>query len=250
MNGAANVGLKYDDSAVDNKITGYREIDVNVLASVETDAGLTFGMSFDLDPNPAQVTDAEVSVSGAFGTVTIGAVDPANDQFFGAQEVGFDGIGVDDAAEGAYYGVSSADLLYSYSVGALSVAASINTASAADEYAIGVQYKGPVTVNFGYADNGTDNTVTTAGLKGSAGAVSYNVSVADYDLTGTGYGVGGSYKVNDALALQVAYASNDWDVDASYGVGFTYDLGGATLGGAAGSINGVTKADLGVNFSF
>ena len=76
------------------------------------------------------------------------------------------------------------------------------------------------------------------------------LTVADYDLTGTGYGVGGSYKVNDALALQVAYASNDWDADTSYGVGFTYDLGGATLGGAAGSINGVTKADLGVNFSF
>jgi len=252
VSGSANMGVKYDESAT-QEMTVHHEIDFGINASGETDGGLTFGASVDIDTDNSSGAfggaDGEVYIGGAFGTLTVGKVDAADDQYFGAIEVGFDGIGLDDEAE-AGYGGGTHDALYTYSMGDFSVAISGNTDNGNDSVAAGIQYKGPVTIALGYNDDGT-NSALSLGVTGSMGQFGYNLAYVDHDASGQAYGLGGSYKVSDALTIKGGVADNDGASDASYGVGFDYSLGGgATLAGGLGSIDGNVKADFGVNMSF
>ena len=82
---------------------------------------------------------------------------------------------------------------------------------------------GDYSVGFGYADN---EGVNKFALNGSAtfGATTVSAYVADEDTAGT---------------------------DTSYGLGVSYDLGGASIvGGIAHTELGADRADLGVSFSF
>ena len=252
LSGSANVGLKYNEAGA-QQTTLHHEIDFGINASGTADSGLTFGASVDIDTDNSSGTftssDGEVFISGAFGTLTVGKVDAGDDQFFGALEVGFDGIGLDDVAE-AGYGGGSHDVLYTYSVGDLSVAASMNSSDSNDNIALGVQYKGPITVALGYNDDGTD-VAMSLGIKASMDGISVNVAAVDHETDGNAYGVGLTYAMNDAMSLSVGFADNDGDTDSSFGAGFSYKLGGgATLAAGVGSIDGTSKADFGVNFSF
>lgn len=252
IGGSANMGVKFSEGAA-QETTVHHEIDFDIKASGETDSGLTFGASVDIDTDNSSGTfggaDGEVFIGGAFGTLTVGKNDAADDQYFGAMEVGFDGIGLDDIAEKGYGG-GSHDVLYTYTTGDFSVALSANSKKGDDSVAAGFRYKGPVTVALGYNDDGKD-TAISLGITGTAGQIGYNVAVVDHDTHGTAYGLGASYKVNDALTVKGGAADNDVSKDTSFGVGFDYALGGgATLGGAVGSIDGKVKADFGVNLKF
>lgn len=252
LSGSANVGLKYNEAGTQQS-TLHHEIDFGINASGTADSGLTFGASVDIDTDNSSGaftgSDGEVFISGAFGTLTVGKVDAGDDQFFGAVEVGFDGIGLDDVAETGY-GAGSHDVLYTYSVGDISVAASMSSSDTDDSMAFGVQYKGPVTVALGYNDTGS-NVVTSVGVKGSMAGVSFNIAAVDSESAGNSYGLGLTYALNDAVSISAGFADSDSTADSSFGAGFTYAMGGgATLAGGFGSINDVTKADFGINFSF
>ena len=172
------------------------------------------------------------------------------DQYFGALEVGFDGLGLDDVAENGYGEATHHDALYTYSTGAFSFAVSASSDNTDDSIAVGFQYEGPVTVALGYNDDGA-NKVTSLGVTGSMGDIAYNVAFVDNEADGQGYGVGLTYSVNGALKIMGGIADNDVNTDTSYGIGMSYALGGgATLAGGIASIDGTTKADLGVNMSF
>ena len=51
--------------------------------------------------------------------------------------------------------------------------------------------------------------------------------------------------------MTAVYADNNGaGKQDSYGIGFAYDLGGATFAGGFGEAKGTTVADLGISFSF
>ena len=94
LNGEAKVYLDNTGSGDTFLVT---DIDFGVSGKLETDNGLTFGASIDLDDTDASdengiVEDAEIYVKGSFGQITFGDVAQATDAI-GLPDIGVDGIG-------------------------------------------------------------------------------------------------------------------------------------------------------------
>jgi len=264
LTGEANMGLKYNGTDT----TVHNEIDFNIVGSGETDGGLTFGASLDIDgssdnsannstaldttvapatsPNVpgSTIADPEVFIAYNGLTLTVGDVGEAADQG-GIADVGYDGIGVDDSAEIGSYG--SHDVHVAYAFGDINVAASVDSSN--DDWGIGANASfDAFTVAVGFAETGGANQSTIT-LGYSAGAFGGKVFYVD-NSTNTGQGLELSYTTGDVTVTAV-YADNNGAGDqAAYGVGVAYDLGGATLAGGIGEVKGTTKADLGISFSF
>ncbi|MCV2879181.1 porin [Sedimentimonas flavescens] len=295
IDGSANMGFKYNEAGLGyagKDTAGWYEIDMTVTGTMESDAGLTFGATVDLDSvygNDNQDYGGTVFASGAFGTFTVGMVDPVADDY-GLSDIGFDGIGVDDIAELGNYslgksslkgllgaannedladmlGVSedvldawgtTADARWDYSVGAITLGASIDTIN--EDYSIAGAYDfGMVKAALAYSkDDATDTDSTQFKLSGSQNGFGGELFYATSDLADS-WGLYGSYKTG-ALTLEASYSNADFDngvpeiggesIDA-WGIGAKYDLGGgAKVAGGVGDIDGNTVADLGVTFSF
>lgn len=274
--GSANFGVYYNGSETIVK----NEIDFDIKGSGETDGGLKFGASLDLDGShndsadgttSATITDA--GVDGILGTaddtvvtttgatvsgttvadpevyiemgglkLTVGNIGEAND-VGGISDIGFDGLGVDDVVD-ALRENGSDDVRVDYSFGDIAVAASVDSSN--DEFAISVS--GSVdafSFAVGYRDGTTvDDTNVTVGY--SAGAFSVNATYAESGST-DGYGIDASYTSGD-VTVTAAYAESG--ATDAYGIGVAYDLGGATLAGGFGEVNGDQRADLGISFKF
>ena len=259
ISGSANMGVKYNENGVSyaptKKAAGWYEIDMDVVGTTETDSGLTFGASVDLDSDYASALagtaqtaiDGEVFVSGAFGKFTIGNLDPMADDY-GLTDIGLDGIGTDDVAETSAY-TGSADARWDYSVGALTVGVSLNTV--AEDFGLAAAYDFGtfgVAVTFDH-DESASNDSTAILLTGSVSGIKGELYYANSDATDASYGVYAAYTTG-ALTLEASYADADAVADAAYGVGAKYDLGGATLAGGIGKVNDETVADFGVSFKF
>ncbi|MDF2140432.1 porin [Paenirhodobacter sp. CAU 1674] len=271
IDGSANFGLKYNEAGLgyadDKEAAGWYEIDMNVTGTMETDTGLTFGAQIQLDSNYGggdwmtkdgkrsldQNYDANVFVSGAFGTIKVGESNWVASDDYGLTDIGFDGIGVDDTAEISMYGHdedSVNDLRWDYTVGAVSMTASIDTIS--EDYGLALGYDAGT---FGGAiafdhdeESGYDSTSVL--LTASFGAFSGEVYYADGDQWNESYGIYGAYKTGP-WTFEAAVADADEAADTSYGIGAKYDLGGgAVLAGGIGSVEGDTAADFGVTFRF
>src|SRR6056297_1978093 len=81
LSGDANAGLKYDEdggNAFGDELTVHNEINMTIAGSGSTDTGLTFGAFLTIDETDG-LDDAEVFISGVFGTVTVGRIDHATD---------------------------------------------------------------------------------------------------------------------------------------------------------------------------
>lgn len=256
LGGSANMGVKYDATAV-NTTSIHHEVDFDIIGSGTTDNGLTFGASLDVDDDNAAlgtVNDSEVFVSGAFGTLTLGSVDPATDGF-GIADLGFDGIGVDDDSESLKTAGSTADIHFSTTFGALGVIVSAHSTN--NDAAVRFSYNfGDFNASIGHADNsgaGANRAATTIQLGGTFGAVKANAFYTDGtgSVTTNGYGVDMTYTMG---AMSYTFAYGDTDAagdDADFGIGAAYALGGgATLAGGVGSVDGRNVADFGLNLSF
>ncbi|MEM7718944.1 MAG: porin [Pseudomonadota bacterium] len=273
VSGGAVAGFKYDEDAANETVLHY-ELDFGVSGAGETDAGLAFGASFDLDlddeDDAAEIDDAEIFISGTFGTLTVGdGPDIATDPM-GFSDPGFDGIGVDDDAE-VFKDIGDANVHYEYNTGSLTFAV---TGSVPDgdeddsgDYALYVAYGfGDITLELGYATDdegnatlGDDADALSLGVSGSAGAVSYSVfyHTAEGDtFEADGYGASVSFDAGSGVTVVIAAGATDVDTDdTDYGIGFEYDLGGgAAIAGAVGRVGSLgdarTVADLGMTFSF
>lgn len=256
LDGSANFGVKYN-SANATTTTVHHEVDFGISGSGTTDGGLTFGASLDVDDDNANngtVNDSEVFISGAFGTLTVGSVDPATDGF-GSADVGFDGIGIDDDAESIKTAGSTADVHFSTTFGALGVIVSAHSTNS--DAAIRLSYDfGDFNASIGHADNsgaGANRAATSIQLGGTFGAVKANAFYTDGSgsVTTNGYGVDLGYTMG-ATTITVAYGDTDAaGDDADFGIGAAYALGGgATLAGGVGSVDGTNVADFGINLSF
>ena len=272
ISGAANMGYKNIETATagDEEGSINHEIDVTAKMSGSTDAGLSFGATIGIIDDGlapgANDRDGTVFIQGEWGKITIG--DPGDaDVQGGIATAGYDDIGIDDLAE-SLDGTGDSTIMYSHTVGSLSFAVSTAIgATGTDEFAVGAKYSADgYYVGLGYSDNNrTASNVTAgdgvttslyvggtvAGLKLDAMYSSLNsetnVTTDDREV----YGLSASYTV-DALTVTVAYSDTDAAAtDSSQGVGFAYNLGGgATLAGGIGEVDNLSRADIGMTFSF
>ncbi|CUI56750.1 porin [Cognatishimia activa] len=285
LSGSANMGIKgnafngsIDAPTFAGETTVHNEIDIDVVGTGETDGGLTFGASVDLDASSDDsanttgggASDPEVFVSYNGLTLTVGDIGEAQ-AVGGVADVGYDGLGVDDLvddlADGGAAGLGgSDDVRVDYAFGDIAVALSADSNSGADT-GVAVSVSGTVDAfdfAVGYADRqvgGVDFTQSTVTVGYSAGAFSVGATYAQHDSTTfgklTGYGVDVSYTTGDVTVTGV-YTANDLNGNApdqsAFGLGVAYDLGGATLSGGVASIDlgagSETVADLGISFKF
>jgi outer membrane protein OmpU len=275
LSGSAVAGLKNNGTDT----TLHYEIDLDIAFSGATDNGLTFGASLELDEiNTATTTcefdtaddqpeecvstdrfggaDPEIFISGAFGTLTLGAIDPVLDNV-GLADVGFDGIGVDDGLEGLRDLTDSQNLTYVYEMSGFTFGLSY----AIEGGDVDATEAGSFGVMFGYEIDGFSGTIayndndssgnTAYGLRLGYSTDMFGVAAVyiDNSTGGQGYGLEGSYTLDD-LKITAVFA-DDGGAQNDYGIGAAYDLGGSLgLAGGIGSVNGTTVWDLGLTMKF
>jgi outer membrane protein OmpU len=257
VTGDARFGLSYNSANTFDQITAEYRVRAKFNMSGKTDSGLGFGASFIVN-GTAGVTDVTGSsivwVSGSWGQVTIGeGVDTGDDSVgIGIADIGYKGIGVDDDAEGLKAG-TSANINYTGTFGAITVAVSYDLPTSdgdvSGDWALGVGYKGDgFKAALGYD---SDETLSIGG-GATFGAISVNAMYStNSPMSANAWGVDASYKLNSATVITVAYGDDNGGSGADYGVGVAYTLGGgAKMIAGIGSVDGDTKAEVGMTFSF
>ena len=233
----------------------FSDLDIRFTLSGETDNGLTFGATIDLDEvgddatagggplatvggdpidatptNNSQLEELAVFISGGFGTVTLGDVDGALAWALADLEIAAGSI-ADDQTEHA--GFSEADefdglndgqiLRYDYSFGAFAVAASLeldDLGSADDVYGIGLTYGadlGGIALGFGlgYQDGG-DAFGDVVGVSVSADFHNGFEAVLNYFDSSAGTSVD-AFGDNDYIGVALGYTIDALSFTVNYG---------------------------------
>jgi outer membrane protein OmpU len=261
VTGSADMGLRYNDSGV-NKTTVESDVDINFAVSGETDYGIAWtaagGVSNDTNAansgvSTGSVDAGSVSISGEFGTISVGNVDAAISAV-GIADVGYDGIGLDNVAESSR-APSNPDVRWAYAMDGISLVATTNSHTDASSVSVGWT-SGALSMVVAHNSDGNTGGVTNnaASVSTSIDDVSVSVMVADSstDAVGSSQGMALSWMMGERLGtVTFVLADSHSDTDATYGVGFSKDLGGnATLAGGYGTADGVAVGDLGISFSF
>jgi len=256
--GSANIGMKYSDNGT---TTVHEEIDLGMAATGETDGGIGWKVEMGLDSNVSDSAETQgadggsVSITGEFGTIRVGNVSTAGTAI-GVVDVGFDSLGIDDAAElGNNAGGTSHDVRWTYAMDDIAIDASIDTSD--DDMAVNVKWtSGSLAIGISHS---------AAGATGGANASAFSVGTTVGDFAVSLMAASHSTAANDSVGMSASMpveglgtvtfvtGSNDTAAKSSYGLGFSKSLGldsGATLKGAFGSVNGNDVADLGINLSF
>lgn len=267
-----------------------------------TDSGLEFGATFradeagetDVNNGAAFGNEGTVFVSGAFGKIEMGDTVSAPEALFGdLYEVGYTDLAMGDLSndipyltgDGAGAGATTRanpgnpSVLYTYSAGAFSVAASMTdgvnatntgdpsnavTTDVATQYAVAGAYTfGNYTVGLGYEviDPTAGDNVDQVELAGTAkfGATNVKAYYASLNDVVDAQAYGVSVDTTFGATTVGGYVQNlDSDNNAAdvtwYGLGASYDLGGGAsiVGGIADNDlpNTDMVADLGVKFKF
>ena len=270
VGGNARMGLVYDGNTIGvntSKTKFTSRVRIVFTASGETDGGLSFGASVRNDQSGQGNTandDSTVFISGAFGKLTFGDNDSAANVLVGhVAAKSLTGLG--DNNELGYLGQTDTSVLYEYSTGPISFAASLGqlgtTATAtANEDAMSVAVK--YSADAFYVAVGYESAKTTvAATKDNQTSVALGASFSGVDLklvaadrkswTKTHYAISGTYSM-DGLGVTAFYASKEGVNNKAYGIGASYDLGGgATVVGGIQKVKGLSaKADVGLSFSF
>ncbi len=241
LSGRAEMGI-FDTNAVGVGAQFFTDIDVTFTMSGETDNGLTFGASVDLDEadgspftgvsgatgNNADDGGATIFISGSFGTITMGDTDGAMDwALTEAGNVGNPGSIADDETSHAGYLGSYLDgaydgqiLRWDYTVGDFGVAVSIDDDNGipglSPGYAIGFKYNldlsgTTVALGLGYQD--VDTLGSTVGVSASA-TFNNGLSAGIVYSTFSGDVVGTD---GDHLGIGVGYTTGAFSIHANYG---------------------------------
>jgi outer membrane protein OmpU len=252
--GSANMGIKYSDNGTTRM---HEEIDLGMSATGETDGGIGWKVEMGVDSSKTDtavsnvVDGGSVSISGDFGTIRMGNVDNAATKV-GLADVGFDLIGIDDAAELGRTAGTTADIQWDYS--ADSIALRVSTNSKTDDMAASAAWSsGSLAITVAHAaagatggEDATSGSLSTSVGGFSVGMMATRSSVATKDSMG----ISASMPIDGLGTVTVVTSGNDTDAKNSYGVGFSKSLGGgATLAGGYGSVNGNDVGDLGISFS-
>jgi outer membrane protein OmpU len=276
------VAAKSDTTTAENRVR------ISFAGSGETDGGLTYGFSARADQSNSSNGGSQY-ISGAFGKVSMGDLDGADEQMAGnLAGVGFTGAG---SHQNFAYQSASHNLSYSISMAGVSFAASTDLVRGADSTktgsnsAMGIKWSGDVggaTVGIGLGqskvgtssedsisasvsmggltikavshsnDNGPAVASTVASLSSATGTA-HTAAVADvnnYDTDTTGLSI--SYAMDSLTVTAFTRTEETQGVaDKDYsGVGFAYNMGGATLKAGFVDNNNISVMDFGLNFSF
>jgi outer membrane protein OmpU len=304
VSGDARMGVVYDG----DEMNFSSRARVKFTLSGETDGGLGFGASFRADQagdssssnGAAYGSEGSVYVSGAFGKVEMGDTVSAPEALLGdLPEIGFSDLSMDinnTVISGAGYdsigndipyltgdssGISNITaasnpvLLYTYTMDAISLAASFSDGSDSDastddddqEYALAASY------NFGAYAVGLGYEVVDFGAEGKAKMLEIGGTATFGDTSVKGFYGQGDDLIDDVMVyglgvesvfgattakgyVQVVDASDilGGDKITAFGLGAEYDLGGGAkvAGGVMDTDEAGTDAvyDLGLKFSF
>ncbi|MGC1505973.1 MAG: porin [Sulfitobacter sp.] len=266
--GYGRFGIQYDKNdatgADTTNVTSRFRLQID--ATAESDAGVTFGARVRIQQNEGQ----RGMTNGARFFARSGGLEVGVGNIFGALEfmpgmypidLGLTGLGYDytaynfraDAYSSGGLGASGSNgVEVMYSAGDLSVHVSASDTS--DRIAAHAAYTfSGWTVALGVQDS--DNAADTefaASVGGSIGPAKVTLAYADNGTAGDHVVLAGSFDVGAATNVEVYVADADMGSDTGYGIDFNHDLGGGTSlrGGVAKRLNGDTRADLGVRFNF
>ena len=130
VGGSAELGLDYESEVgeTESKHKFVHDFGVTFEGSGTTDGGLSFSASagFDNKSGGGSFDDGSVSVSGSFGTLSIGDVGRGIDTAGGINDVGMNDIGVDDMVEDLREGTAK-QIRYENNFGQISIAISAGT---------------------------------------------------------------------------------------------------------------------------
>ena len=239
LSGSAEMGVIGGDNV---ETQFHTHVDVTFTLSGETDGGISFGASVDLD-EAVKITSSNsdpvaIFISGDFGTLTMGDTDGALDWALTEASVGNAGSITDDETghagflgsylDGAYDGQI---LRYDYSFGDFAAAFSVeldDAVVARDEgFAIGARYRfnfggGSVNIGAGYQVA----TVQAGYLPGNMDVAFIGAYGADTEITA----IGVSAAVSLDSGLQASLSYTDFDESATGGfyhlglsAGYTFD---------------------------
>ena len=264
LTGDGSVAIS-DSGAVGKQAQLVTDLDFNIVASVTSDTGITFGASADLDSangsGGGALSDEEISMSGEFGTFTFGQVDNAAG-IVGLADAGIEGIGLDDDLEGID-NVGEADVHYSNTFGNITLTLSYQMGQTGDsaasdgDYGIAVALsEGGFDIKAAYTsdqDGGAMDSASALQLGYTYGSATIGALFADNgSRSGSGFSL--SYDMGDGLTITAVANQTDvgtGDTDDDTGIGFSYDMGnGVSFAGAIGSVDDNTAMDLGFGFSF
>ena len=244
LSGRAEMGIFDSDAVAGAQF--FTDIDVTFTMSGETDNGLTFGASVDLDEGGAVSSatqdnsddgGATIFISGAFGTVTMGDTDGALDwALTEAGNVGNPGSLADDETSHAGYNGSYLDggndgqiLRWDYSAGDFGAAISVEDDNGAGEvgYAVGLRYN-------------IDLSGTTIAL----GIGHQEAASAVPGVTASATGVSATATLASGVAVGVVYTDmDDSPFDSHIGVGIGYTTGAFSIHANYGEFDGVVAAN-------
>ena len=253
--GSANIGMKYSDNGTTQL---HEEIDLGMAATGETDGGIGWKVEMGVDSNVSDATAAgavdggSVAISGDFGTIRVGNVSTAGTSI-GLPDVGFDTIGIDDAAEKGRNAGAGIDVQWNYAMDDIALMGSFGSSS--DAMAISAKWtSGALSIGVSHAAAGATGgaDATAASIGTSVGGFSVNMMAASHSTSANdSVGLSASMPMDGFGTVTFVTGSNDTDSKSSWGLGFSKSLGGgATLAGAYGSANGNDVADLGIKLSF
>ncbi|WGV15326.1 porin [Fuscovulum ytuae] len=264
ISGYAEVGIYNSDTAATGagSTQFWTDVDVTFKMSGETDGGLAFGVSVDLDEagnlgNSLDNNGTSVFVSGAFGKLTVGDTDGALDWAV-ADAGSLTAIADDHTTHAGYFGAGGLDgtyddqvARYEYSFGSFGIALSLeqednaaaNWAANSDPvWGVGATYAmdmGGTALRFGLGYQST----TVAGVDSDAIGASISAEFAGgfsgvigFTNTETGgvdtdrLGIGATYTTG-ALSIHANYGEIDTAgvSNDSYGLAVNYDLGGGAV---------------------
>lgn len=268
--GYGRFGIFYNDN---DATTGDSSTDITsrfrlqIDATAESDAGVTFGARVRIQQNEGQTG----TTNGARFFARSGGLEVGVGNIFGALEfmpgmypidLGLTGLGYDytaynfrgDAYSSGGLGASGSNgVEVLYSMGDFSVHVSASDTN--DRLAAHVAYtwNGWTFALGGQDSDAASDTELAASIGGSIGPVDMTLAYADNGTGGDHVVLAGRFDVGAATNVEVYYADADsFADDDSYGIDFNHDLGGGTSlrGGIAKLGSGNTVADLGVRFNF
>lgn len=237
------------------------ELDFGVTAMTETDGGLGFKATLDMDLDDSMqanmINDPEITISYDIFSVTFGPVGSATDaQVPGMPDGGFDGIGLDNDTE-IHFDIGTYNVLATLNLGMVAVSASADIDDsgpmATDDVSIAASFDlAGVKVGVGFED-AAGHEVISVGASGDAGIFSYNLlftqdNISD-DVT---FGAAATVPIDDYTSVSlIAGMNEDVSTDNDFGVEIRRKLGGGVnFAAAVGSVNGTTTADAGFTIDF
>ncbi|MEO0391458.1 MAG: porin [Pseudomonadota bacterium] len=276
--GYGRFGVIYRDTAAGSSTDVTSRFRLQIDATAESDAGVTFGARARIQQNEtdaiAEAGNSGTGINGVRFFARSGGFELGVGNIFGAIEfmpgmypidLGLTGLGYDYTAYNfradAYSsggagsaGSNGVEILYS----AGDFSAHISASDTNDRIAAHVAYTfNGWTVALGAQDSdAASDTELAFSVGGSIGSVDMTLAYADNGTAGDQVVLAGRFDVGAATNIEVYYADRSGATTATngdgYGIDFNHDLGGGTSlrGGIAELISGETRADLGVRFNF